>query len=468
MKKSQIHSLPGGGYRDAATSSAVYPLVDHQGSVRAYAGPSGIVAAYDYYPYGAVAEIYPGGTLPDERRWQDKELDDATGNYYFGARFYNPLLGMWLTPDPAGQYMNPYGYGGDPVNLIDPSGLWAIGAGLVVGYDRAHGFSVGVGAAYDIGVGSSFNASYSWNSDGSYTANLSASMSVPLPGVPLWANFGGGYSYNSETGHALTGQMGACAGIGDLLCSGESVGGGLYWSNSEFLGGTAYVEAYASVGGVYGASVGKEWGYGNVAGRGWYMGINAAGAYAGVSRNGGLDWGFEEGLYFGVGDNFGKVSANGMQNDVSMEFWNPYLGILGHFKLGNSYDTSKEGIGKVGGKELLKMLNSTANASALVKLVSEKGMNLSMEEMRAVVNHLANNGYSSIVLSWPFDWSTTYDKLVVWKKGEKGYPHVEFKYAQDGGQRAFSSYNYGGNVFSHLLIDFFGYYLPRIAYGIDD
>lgn len=40
----------------------------------------------------------------------------------FGARFYDPLFGLWLTPDPAGQFANPYTYGGDPLNYIDPNG----------------------------------------------------------------------------------------------------------------------------------------------------------------------------------------------------------------------------------------------------------------------------------------------------------------------------------------------------------
>ena len=431
--------LPGGGYRDAATSSAVYPLVDHQGSVRAYAGTDGIVAAYDYYPYGAVAEIYPGGILPDERRWQDKELDDATGNYYFGARFYNPLLGMWLTPDPAGQYMNPYGYGGDPVNLIDPSGLWAIGAGLVVGYDRAHGFSVGVGAAYDIGVGSSFNASYSWNSDGSYTANLSASMSVPLPGAPLWANFGGAYSYNSETGHALTGQMGTCAGVGDLLCSGVSVGRGLYWSNSEFLGGTAYVEAYASVGGVYGASVGREWGYGDVTGRGWYMGINAAGAYAGVSRNGGLDWGFEEKMYYKLQD-LGKDPSGRKRQYVGLSI--PSLGIFGDYFM---YDHGNRNENPIQ-KEVMGENGKGINRKDFEKLAKDRGMKYGHYSLLGAALHEPNSGDFIWGLVKGF-FTGNYPKATVDKMWmQKGNMHWWQVPAVEG------LFTVGGNIILHQAI----------------
>ncbi|HLP41413.1 MAG TPA: RHS repeat-associated core domain-containing protein [Fibrobacteria bacterium] len=53
-----------------------------------------------------------------------KEFEDATGLYYFGARWMDPELGMFLSPDPAGQYFNSFAFGpGDPINGIDPSGM---------------------------------------------------------------------------------------------------------------------------------------------------------------------------------------------------------------------------------------------------------------------------------------------------------------------------------------------------------
>ncbi|MCQ2050389.1 MAG: hypothetical protein MJZ22_05250, partial [Candidatus Saccharibacteria bacterium] len=90
------------------------------------------------------------------------------------------------SPDPAGQFANPYTYGGDPVNGRDNFGLWfgyddaiAAGIGAVVGFavysftnlddwhwDRAL-VSAGIGAA------SSWLA---WNTGG---ASLSAAASLP-------------------------------------------------------------------------------------------------------------------------------------------------------------------------------------------------------------------------------------------------------------------------------------------------
>jgi hypothetical protein len=48
-----------------------------------------------------------------------------SGLEYAGARFYDPLLGTFLTHDPARQFANPYSYGGgDPLNLSDPTGAY--------------------------------------------------------------------------------------------------------------------------------------------------------------------------------------------------------------------------------------------------------------------------------------------------------------------------------------------------------
>lgn len=56
--------------------------------------------------------------LTDDRRWQSKEFDGEHGKYYFGARYFDPFFGIWASPDPAGQYMNPYTFGGDPVKIF--------------------------------------------------------------------------------------------------------------------------------------------------------------------------------------------------------------------------------------------------------------------------------------------------------------------------------------------------------------
>jgi RHS repeat-associated protein len=58
------------------------------------------------------------------------ERDPETGNDYAFARYYNPRLGRFMTPDQLGggigdpQSHNRYAYvGNNPINLTDPSGL---------------------------------------------------------------------------------------------------------------------------------------------------------------------------------------------------------------------------------------------------------------------------------------------------------------------------------------------------------
>ena len=56
--------------------------------------------------------------------WTGKEFDADIELTYFGARFYEPELGIWIGPDPHQQYLNPFLYAnGDPINRIDPLGL---------------------------------------------------------------------------------------------------------------------------------------------------------------------------------------------------------------------------------------------------------------------------------------------------------------------------------------------------------
>ncbi len=58
--------------------------------------------------------------------FNSKELDEETGLYYYGARYYNPRESVWLSTDPlAEKYpsLSPYSYvANNPVNAIDPDG----------------------------------------------------------------------------------------------------------------------------------------------------------------------------------------------------------------------------------------------------------------------------------------------------------------------------------------------------------
>jgi RHS repeat-associated protein len=125
--------LVAGGFRDMESDVAYFPVTDAQGNIRGYATTTGLQSAYDYYAYGTTDEIMRGPS-DDNKRWQGKEYDEPIKKLYFGARYFDPFFGLWLTPDPASQFTNPYTYGGDPVNYVDPNGEFVhIVVGAVVG-----------------------------------------------------------------------------------------------------------------------------------------------------------------------------------------------------------------------------------------------------------------------------------------------------------------------------------------------
>jgi len=54
----------------------------------------------EYFPYGETW-VEDGGTgqMP-MYRFTGKELDPETGLYYYGARYYDPVLSRWISADP--------------------------------------------------------------------------------------------------------------------------------------------------------------------------------------------------------------------------------------------------------------------------------------------------------------------------------------------------------------------------------
>ena len=105
-------------------------LKNHLGSTMLVYGtdagtPGGLLAAYDYRSFGEMIELTPPPTGKVTENFTGKEKDDETQLDYFGARYLDPMLGMWISVDPARQFSSPYLYAGNgynPVNIIDPDG----------------------------------------------------------------------------------------------------------------------------------------------------------------------------------------------------------------------------------------------------------------------------------------------------------------------------------------------------------
>ncbi len=123
-------------------------------------------------------EYMPSGELFAEQRdywhtpyrFNGKELDEETGYYYYGARYYTPEIGVWLSVDPQSDqrsWLSPYNYCQlNPVILVDPDG--ELDDGYTV--DECGYFN-----KVDDAGGDKFDVIYSNKKDGTPNFNLSKS-----------------------------------------------------------------------------------------------------------------------------------------------------------------------------------------------------------------------------------------------------------------------------------------------------
>jgi RHS repeat-associated protein len=80
------------------------------------------------------------GTTVSNYKYTDQELDPETGLYYYGARYYDPIIGRFISPDsivqnPANpQTLNRYSYcANNPLIYTDPSGYGFFGIDTIIG-----------------------------------------------------------------------------------------------------------------------------------------------------------------------------------------------------------------------------------------------------------------------------------------------------------------------------------------------
>ena len=75
-----------------------------------------------YRSYGEL--LGQTGTNTESLDYIGQRTDAETGLTYLHARYYDPVLGVFLSPDPEEADFNTFGYThGDPVNYLDPDGL---------------------------------------------------------------------------------------------------------------------------------------------------------------------------------------------------------------------------------------------------------------------------------------------------------------------------------------------------------
>jgi len=78
---------------------------DHLGSSSLVTDMSGNVTQHvEYVPFGEVfIEERDNETWSTPYKFNGKELDEETGLYYYGARYYDPRVSLWLGVDPLAE-----------------------------------------------------------------------------------------------------------------------------------------------------------------------------------------------------------------------------------------------------------------------------------------------------------------------------------------------------------------------------
>ena len=119
-----------GGLLYLKRNGAIYvPYADAYGNILGYWDANGnLVASYTYNVFGKM--IAQEGPMADAiaLRYSTKYWDVESGLYYYGYRYYNPLMQIWLSSDPLFESggLNLYQYcRNQPTFLVDELGLKA-------------------------------------------------------------------------------------------------------------------------------------------------------------------------------------------------------------------------------------------------------------------------------------------------------------------------------------------------------
>ncbi len=123
-----------------------YYKADALGSIIALTDENGAVTTS--YAYDAFGNVTVSGSDANAIQYTGRE-NDGTGLYYYRARYYSPGMRRFINEDPIRLFggINSYAYvQNNPVNWIDPSGLFGITVGFE-GAAAAFGFG-GMGGIY--------------------------------------------------------------------------------------------------------------------------------------------------------------------------------------------------------------------------------------------------------------------------------------------------------------------------------
>jgi RHS repeat-associated protein len=230
-------------------SGTEYYLKNHLGSMMMTVDENGNEPSWgrvvnDYLAYGDKRTLKTGANYSITQTYTGKEYEDLYGLYYFGARYYDAELGVWGTPDPANQLMNPYGYGKNPAQMVDPDGEWLhIAIGAVVG--AAVGVYTSVKAGHPILSVSTLAYAGAGAASGAATA-ATAGLAGPLITGAVGSGAIGLGASAGVAGFAGTVASGAAIGaIGGAVSYSATVSVGLGTGDMKHLTAGQFWEGFA-------------------------------------------------------------------------------------------------------------------------------------------------------------------------------------------------------------------------------
>ena len=180
-------------------SELSYIQQDHLGSTAAVSDEYGdAVATINYFSFGETRSTT--GTLAMDKLFTGQRLD-STGLYYYGARYYDPQIGRFISPDiyvkeyASPQSLNRYTYVlNNPFKYTDPTGWDTEGTG---GY-----FNLG------FGIGISVDVLRVTDTQGNKGWTLTVSFLGTTP------NAGAGYQYQKTNADSINNLKGLSGGAG--------------------------------------------------------------------------------------------------------------------------------------------------------------------------------------------------------------------------------------------------------------
>jgi RHS repeat-associated protein len=112
-----------------ASNGSFFVAYDGNGNIEALTRSSDgtLAAQYEYGPFAEGTKMTGPMARSNVFRFATKYVDDESDMAYYGYRYFNPMLGRWLSRDPAeeGGGANVYGFAcNEPVSRVDPDGLW--------------------------------------------------------------------------------------------------------------------------------------------------------------------------------------------------------------------------------------------------------------------------------------------------------------------------------------------------------